>query len=237
MQLSPQQEATIRKASRGGLQQEACGFILSTGEVWRTTNVHETPADAFRIDPAMFAKAEEIGVKAVWHSHATYDGLSPADQAAVRADGELAWVVYCLRTDAFHIVDPQERGPLIGRTFSYGILDCYSLVRDALWRHHDIELPAWKRGPWGEWGEPDFTVFDEQVEKHCRQVGAERLLPGDIVFMGKDHTNHIGVLTAPDRLLHHMADRRSEEVVYGEWWRARTRSIWRPLAAQPKWAS
>jgi proteasome lid subunit RPN8/RPN11 len=201
MQLTATQQSAIRGYSQNGTVEEACGFIFQNGEVARCFNAHPEPADAFRIDPSTFVLAAERGIRAIWHSHAIHDGLSPTDQEAVRADGELAWVVYCLRTDEFHVADPTDRGPLVGRTFSYGILDCYSLVCDALRERHAIELPPWPRRTWGEWGEPGFTVFDEQVQRFCRQVGAERLLPGDIVFMGRDTTNHIGILTGPDRLL------------------------------------
>lgn len=239
MNLTAIQKSDIRAFSRGGLVQEACGFVLGDGRVVRCLNTHPEPTNAFQIDPDAYARADEFyGVAAVWHSHAKLDGLSPEDQAAVRADGELPWIVYCLRTDEFHIVDPLEHGPLIGRTFSYGILDCYSLVCDALEERHGIAIfPEWKRGSWGEWGRPDFTVFDLEVGRLCRQVGRERLLPGDIVFMGKDHTSHIGILTDSDRMLHHPAGRRSREEHYGEWWQARTRSIWRPAGCQPRYVA
>lgn len=238
MKLTEIQKNEIRAFSRGGLVQEACGFVLGDGRVVRTLNTHPEPADAFQIDPDAYARADEAyGVAAVWHSHAKLNGLSPEDQAAVRADGELPWIVYCLRTDEFHVVDPQDRGPLLGRTFSYGILDCYSLVCDALEERHGVILPDWKRGNWGEWGRPDFTVFDMQAPEFCRRVGRERLLPGDVVLMGKDHTSHIGILTDADRMLHHPASRRSQEVHYGEWWQARTRSIWRPAGCQPRWVA
>lgn len=235
MQLSQGQMSAIQGHSALGLHEEACGFIFGDGEVSRCFNTHPDPAGAFRIDEQTYVLAEERGIRAIWHSHAKLDGFSPADQAAVLAD-VVPWVVYCLRTGLFHVVDPACHGPLVGRTFSYGILDCYSLVCDAMLEQHGIELPTWHRGPWGEWGEPGFTVFDEEVVQHCRQVGAERLLPGDLVFMGKDHTNHVGILTAPDRLLHHPAKQRSREDIYGEAGREATRSIWRHHLLSPAWA-
>lgn len=237
MILTEDQKNTIRAFSVHGLIKEACGFILDDGRVLRTPNVHADPGEAFQIDPEAYAAASELGIRAIWHSHAELDGFSPADQAAVLADGEEPWVVYCLRTDAFHVVDPADHGPLIGRTFCYGILDCYSLVCDALEERHGIQLPTWRRGNWGEWGRPDFTAFDDQVAEHCRQLGNERILPGDIVFFGRRQTSHIGVFTASDRFLHHQADGRSEEAHYNEWWLARTRGIWRPAGCQPTWAA
>ena len=234
MHLTLYQENSIRAYSTTSLVEEACGFIFEDGDVARCFNAHPDPAKAFRIDEQTYWHAEERGIRAIWHSHATHDGFSPTDQAAVRAD-RIPWIVFCLLTNAFHTVDPTERGPLIGRTFSYGINDCYSLVSDALWLHHHIELPAWPRADYGEWTRPDFTVFDEQVTQHCRQVGAERLLSGDIVFLGRDHTCHIGVIDATGGLLHHPVGKRSRVDFYGEFWQAKTRSIWRHKKAQPGW--
>jgi proteasome lid subunit RPN8/RPN11 len=237
MQLTTEQQNLIRQLSASGMVEEACGFVFNDGGIHRCFNAHPDPANAFRIEPESYARWESRGIAAVWHSHARHDGLSPSDQAAVLADGELAWIVYCLRTDRFHIVDPTDRGPLIGRTFSYGILDCYSLVSDFHWQHLGIELPPWPRRDYGEWSQRDFTVFDDEVQKHCRQVGAERLLPGDIVFMGRSQTSHIGVIDHTGGLLHHPVGKRSRSEFYGEFWQAKTRSIWRHRQAQSAWAA
>ena len=235
IQLTADQQQIIRQTAARDAPLEACGFLLADGAVHTTLNIASDPTQAFEIDTASYLLAEDAGLVGIWHSHSTYDGLSPADQGGVRAT-DLPWVVYTCATDRFHIVDPADRGPLAGRTLCYGINDCYSLVCDYLQRHQGIELPAWPRGAWGEWGQDSFTVFDEQVGRHCRQLGREPLLPGDILLFGKGgRSGHIGVATGPEHFLHHPADEVSREEFFSEAWKAVCRGAWRHGAAQPRW--
>lgn len=237
MKLAEWQKQRIRELSVLAAPEEACGFVLEHGDVTRTLNVAADPCGTFEIDTQAFLLAEEAGLRAIWHSHSSLDGLSPADQAGVIETG-LPWIVYTLATDRFHLVDPADRGPLLGRSFCYGINDCYSLVCDALRERHGVELPAWRRGAWGEWDDPSFTVFDEQVARHCRQLGREPMLAGDVLLFGaRGRTGHIGVATGPEHFLHHLAGEESREEFYGEAWQRRTTGIWRPRQAQPRWAA
>jgi proteasome lid subunit RPN8/RPN11 len=234
--LTEEQQQAIRMFSAQNATEESCGFVMLDGEVVVVPNLVDPDKriDRFAIDPADYARLEPHGIVGVWHSHVELDRFSEIDQEAMAADRELAWAVYCLRTDKLYQVDPSGIAPYLNRPFAYGVYDCYSLVSDYLAREHAVRLPPWNRGKFGEWDDAMFKHFDEQWLHYGRKVGKDTpLKSGDILLFNlgnnSGHTDHVGVFTQGGKFLHHLADRLSREDVWGDHWQRRLRLAIRPL--------
>ena len=230
--LSEEQKQVIRTLAAQEPGQECCGFAMQDGGVFMLPNIAHDQAAEFAIDPRDYARWEPLGIAGIWHSHLELDGFSPLDQQVLRGD-DMPWAVYCLRTDRFHQCDPGVTAPYIGRPFVYGIYDCYSLVKDYLAHEHNIKLPAWERGEWGEWDTPEFKPFDMQYVHIGKRVPAYMpLQDGDILLMQlgthKGHTDHVGVINEDLRLLHHLAEKESRVDVMGGLWQRQLRLAVRP---------
>lgn len=230
--LSEGQKHVIRTMAAQNPDTESCGFIMEDGGLIMLPNIAHDQAGEFAIDPRDYAKWEPLGIAGVWHSHIELDGFSPLDQTVMRSDS-LPWAIYCLRTDKFHECDPNWTAPYVGRPFVYGIFDCYSLVSDYLAHEHQVHLPLWDRGEYGEWNQPGFNPFDEEWAGIGKRVPSySPLQDGDILLMNlgdhRGHTDHIGVINEDLRLLHHLAEKESRVDVMGGAWQRALRLAVRP---------
>jgi len=232
--LSEEEKLQIAALASVDPEEESCGFVLNSGKVTRVPNMAKDRTTQFSIDPLAYAKAEETGLKGIWHSHLVLDGFSPLDQQVLAQD-TVPWAVYCLGSGKFHQVQPGVEAPLLGRPFCYGVYDCYSLVSDKLQRL-GVTLPPWPRREWGEWNKPGFTPFDDEAFNVGKPVTNGIYQEGDIILMNlgdhAGHTDHVGVFVDHQRFLHHPGERESRLDRYGSWWERKTRMVIRPA---PLW--
>ena len=137
--------------------QECCGLlvVVKGKERYLPCDNHAfDPAHNFQISPDDYARAEDLGdVVGVVHSHVNSAAImGDADKTVAYATG-LPWYVVsvALQSDVPHAgevvrFEPAEFvAPLVGRQFSHGVLDCYTLICDYYQREFEIELPYFHR--------------------------------------------------------------------------------------------
>lgn len=122
-------------------QDEVCALILNDERVFRCRNVHPEPWHNFRISDDDWLAAEEEGeITAVFHSHPqSQPALSGADRQTQVMTGLPWWLA-----SGGHLRKYRPVPHLLGRKFEHGIMDCYTLFRDA---YHlcGIDLPDFER--------------------------------------------------------------------------------------------
>jgi cell wall-associated NlpC family hydrolase len=207
---------------------EAYGLIVNvTGhERYRPCRIIAKPHGQFIIDPSDYAKAEALGdILAVVHSRPNSSANpSEAELAACKASG-VPWHILAVPLALWETILPDGyQVPLLGRAFSPGVLDCYSLIRDWYRNERCIELPTFDPSWWLKDGNLQFD--------NIRAVGFEpvplaKIEPGDIILMqiGASIVNHAAIYIGKDRILHHLMTRLSCREVYGPFWRKSTRVV------------
>lgn len=231
----------IRDAPR-----EACGLFVTAADglvtYWPCRNLAQDEADGqpaqdFILDPEDYRSASRAGtIVAVVHSHP--DGFPLPTQADLAScelwgvpwhivsphlgDGEGLW----------HAFEPSGfRAPLLGRQWSWGVHDCWGLVRD-WYADHGMEIKDFVRPV-----DPNEFLRKPLFAELFREAGFgavdDEIRPGDCALMsiGRSHgLNHVGVFTEELRLLHHLQGRLSVADFYGEGLRKATGLIVRHLA-------
>ena len=205
---------------------ESCGLVVN-GEYVPMQNVHHDPARAFELEAIELLEAlQKGGVEAVVHSHY---GLPPTPSSPDLTSCEqsnLPWLIVSWPSCTWLVTEPSGyRAPLIGRQFSWGVHDCYALIRDGLSHYSGIVLPDVERH-WQFWLEGGF----DEVRRVFPQLGFVEMPPGtplqqcDLLVMRLRGRvpNHMGLFIEPDKLLHQMSGRLSCMEVYGGVWQQHT---------------
>ena len=150
-------KALALEHARAEYPREACGLLVirKGREVYARCRNIGVGTDQFVIHPEDYAAADIQGeIVGVVHSH---PGMSPepsqADRVACEASG-LPWYIVGIPSEDWVRIEPTGFvAPLVGREWSHGVLDCYSLVRDWFRSERGVLLPNfarfddwWKRG-------------------------------------------------------------------------------------------
>jgi len=193
--------------------------------------------DLFYIHPEDYAECEDRGdVLQVVHSHPNYPPEpSQADLVACE-QGNLPWTIIGWPSKKYRQIVPKGyKAPLVGRQFTFGLLDCYTLIRDyykevvgITLNDYERENYFWERGE--DLYEENFRKegFEEveftDIKKHDLILMAikSKVINHAAVFLG--HRNFNGKTEVPV-ILHHVQDRLSEEVVYGGFWHKNMRKV------------
>ena len=194
----------------------------------------------FFIRPQDYADCEDRGkILKIVHSHPNYPAKpSQADMAACEKSG-LPWVILGWPSKTLKEIEPHGYvPPLEGREFSFGILDCYTIVvdyyRDVLGIHindHEREDHFWERNV-------DHYCDENFKKEGFVVVDFDNIQEHDLIFMAlrSKVMNHVGVFlgfksfggrTNVPVMLHHLQDRLSEKIVYGGFWHKNMRRILR----------
>ncbi|HGB2777879.1 TPA: C40 family peptidase [Salmonella enterica subsp. enterica serovar Rissen] len=182
-------------------QDEVCGLILDGDRLFRCRNAHPEPGKHFRISDDDWLAAEEAGeVTAVFHSHPqNVPFLSGSDRQMQEVTG-LPWWLAC----AGRIMKFRPVPLLLGRKFKHGVMDCYTLFRDA---YHlcGIDLPDFERTN-GWWLRGENLYLNNMPLNGFRQVSTGEAQPGDVIirqpFPGADPC-HAMILLDENMVLHH----------------------------------
>lgn len=223
--------AVIKEAAAAAYPNEACGLIVRRGAKSVTvvcSNVSETPKTHFVMDVRDYAKAADQGeVIGVWHTHVEQSNkASDADLAGVE-NSELPWYIVSVfkAGDEFifegpNVVEPSgHETPYLERPYAFGVLDCWSLVRDYYRREFGIKLGDYPRIEY--FWQHGFNFFGENWKKEgfVKMIDAEPKV-GDlfIIQTAPENPNHIAVYVGEEQILHHCHGRLSKRDIYGGYW-------------------
>jgi proteasome lid subunit RPN8/RPN11 len=217
---------------------ECCGLaIVFKGKLqYRACkNISETEGQ-FEIDPEDYALAEDAGeIVGVCHSH-VYVNPNPSEADLVMCErGGVPWLIVNYPTGDYRQFEPKGYvAPLIGRTYSHAVLDCYQIVVDHFDRELNIKLPHFCRTD--SWWEKGQNLYMEGLEKAGFVILGDQnyadIRKHDCFLMqvSSPVPNHAAVYIGDNMILQHVAGRLSSRDIYGGFWRKSTNHVLRHKA-------
>jgi proteasome lid subunit RPN8/RPN11 len=216
--------------AHASLPREACGLVIvrKGREVYWPCKNLAVGDDQFMIDPNDYEAADAEGeIVAVVHSHPYIPATpSQADLVSCEHSG-LEWHIVSVPNNVWHSFKPSGYiAPLVGRVFSHGVLDCYSIIRDWYKEARNIELLDFERhdGWWNNGGNLYLDNFEKAGFVKCDELHEGAVL---LMQIGSNVPNHAAIYLGDDLILHHIQQRLSSRDVYGGFWRKNTRMILR----------
>lgn len=231
--------AEIRAHAVAEYPRESCGLVVvvkGRERYFPCRNVAFDPLAGFVMDVEDSTVADDAGeVMATVHSHPIRAAQpSQADLVFIEASQLKAHIVHVSIVDrvvtATDINTFEPTGyvaPLVGREFHYGVLDCYTLIRDWFAREKGIELPPIEFDHQDEW----WLQGKDYYMEHFAEAGFAPIRgavqEGDVFLMQirSPVANHAGVYIGDGLVLHHVAKRLSSRDVYDGYWQENTRLI------------
>lgn len=202
---------------------ECCGYVLSVfGEekLFPCRNVHPNPRGDFRVGDDDVAAAYAAGaIVGFYHSHP--DGIaypSPLDRVHCREMDVPFYIFAYPRNEWCEILPDDYELPLLGRTFEFGVVDCFTLMRDYFARTHGILLTNYPRKD--KFWDRGENLYMDNLEREGFVVVQGELKPDDC-FLHKIRSpiaNHVSIYRGNNTILHHACNRLSvEEPLAGIW--------------------
>jgi len=211
---------------------EACGFIIAMPKgrprYFPAKNISENPEDDFIIDPISYAEAEDTGtIIGICHSHPNLGPKpSEADKAGCEASG-IPWHILSWPGNQLYSWEPNGyEAPLIGRQFSYGILDCCTLVKDFYKKELNIDFECYQ-GQDGWWDKGENRYLDNYAEQGFVRVDDLKKYDIFLIKLVSPVPNHAAIYLGDNKILHHVHGRLSNREPYGGYWRKHTTHILR----------
>lgn len=211
---------------------EACGLIITTttGPVFVPCRNMAHGTDHFAIHPEDYAGAAERGeIVGVIHSHP--DASANPSQADIVAceQSKLPWHIVGWPTGVWRSITPSGYvAPLLGRTWSHGVLDCLALIIDYHAQVLGVHVPDFERhDEW--WYKGGNMYIDHHKAAGFTFVPTEDLRPNDVILMQvlADVPNHGAIYIGNNKVLHHLHKRVSCIDIYGGYWQRHTYGILR----------
>lgn len=213
------------------------GGIVTTDNVFHPIeNISETPLTAFEFPPS-----ELIGVdvKCILHSHPYDPDNPPGDDPRIpskadmqgQIDTDVEWAIVV--TEGENVTPPvfwgdyDHRPDLFDREFIHNVQDCLAFVSDWYYKEYGIKMGLFAR---------DFYWFEDgknHLEEQYKAWGFEEVSPdepqmkGDVLMYSIQSKviNHIGVVTEPNRVAHHLYSRFPKSEPYQIWHKYVTRRV------------
>jgi proteasome lid subunit RPN8/RPN11 len=205
--------------------QESCGLVLvSHGRETYFPCVNDAASgEHFRISPGSLLAASQIGESiVVVHSHPDYSA-NPSQADLVGCEkSKLPWTIIGVPSHIFRRIEPTGyRAPLVGRVYRFGVLDCWTLVRDWFKEVRSINLPDFDSGEPDWWKKGGDLYRQNFVKAGFREIREADLAHGDCILMANfsEVPNHSAVYLGNQQMLHHMANRLSCREIFGGYYR------------------
>ena len=216
---------------------EACGvIILKKGKekYIPCKNLAENAHDDFVLNPKDYYKATKEGdVVKIVHSHPN-GTCSPSslDQIACDTLG-IDWLIVSYPNVQWNEVKSANKKPdLIGRSFAYGILDCFTLVEDYYRDVCDIilKVPQWNKDngyEWDFWEKGKNYYIDNYETNGFKRItdGSLKLHDSLLMNIRSPISNHCAIFIGNDKILHHLSGRLSCREMYGSYYRQYTTHV------------
>jgi proteasome lid subunit RPN8/RPN11 len=223
MILSDSVKARFVDQAKAEAPRECCGLVIIKNgkQLYIPCKNLARGTDNFILDPQDYEKADIAGeIVAVIHSHPNMSAKpSQADLVACEASG-LPWFIMGYPSEQWEYIEPSGyTAPLVGRQWSHGVLDCYSIIRDWYLQEKNIELLNFERSD--EWWKIGENLYLDNFEKAgFRKITIEELQAGDVILMciGSTVPNHGAIYLGDEQILHHVQGRLSTRDVYGGFW-------------------
>lgn len=185
--------------------EECCGLVLSDGSTVRFDNESPTPRHSFKMDPArlltFLPRAEFL-----YHSHPNRP--AKASQADIASCDEVRLPYLIMSIPSGETCRQLPEGmevQLLGRTFVYGVSDCFSLVHDFYQQKLDVMLPEVVRPAFGWWKSGEINAIEEAYpDAGFTEVESPQF--GDILLMqagGCKVIDHMAVYIGDQHIMHH----------------------------------
>jgi len=232
MNIQPLAEAHIKAHAKRAYPKEACGLlVIDKGKHLYVPCRNEAEnTEHFIMNVEDYAAAEDkYNVLSVVHSHPNLPPIaSQADRTSCNITG-LPWIIVGWPSAEIKTYLPDNFvAPLIGREFSHGVLDCYSLIRDYYKATLKIILPEHeRRDNW--WNMGENLYLDNYEKDGWILVDKSQRKKHDMVYMrvSSKVSNHAGIFLGDNKILHHVMGRISTREVYGGYWEKVTTHILR----------
>jgi len=223
MILSDSVKARFVDQAKAEDPRECCGLVIIKNgkQLYIPCKNLARGTDNFILDPQDYEKADIAGeIVAVIHSHPNMSAKpSQADLVACEASG-LPWFIMGYPSEQWEYIEPSGYiAPLVGRQWSHGVLDCYSIIKDWYLQEKNIELLNFERSD--EWWKIGENLYLDNFEKAgFRKIIIEELHAGDVILMCINSTvpNHGAIYLGDEQILHHVQGRLSTRDVYGGFW-------------------
>ena len=233
MKLSDSIKEQVLEHAKAEFPKEACGLVAvvkGRKRYFPCHNLAETPHEHFVLDPLQYAEVEDQGeIVAVVHSHPkTNHAPSQADRVACEKSG-LPWYIVNPQTEQWGYCEPEGfELPYVGREFSFGIVDCYSLCRDWYKREFGLDLKDYDRRD-RFWLKGESLYMDNFANEGFHRISVEELQYGDAILMQLNSPlpNHAAIYLGDMLMLHHLQGRLSSRDLYGGYYLKNTACVLR----------
>ena len=221
MTLPPTIKEQILQHAQAEQPKECCGVVCvvkGRRRYFPCRNLAATPDEHFVMDPLDYAEAEDQGeVVAVIHSHPVSNPKpSEADLVACEKTG-VPWHIINPLTEEWGYCEPSgHQLPYVGRQFAFGVVDCYTLVRDWYAREYGIQLRDYDRRD-RFWEHGENLYMDNFANEGFSEIPVADVQPGDLILMNVCSLvpNHAAIYLGDQLILHHVQQRLSSRDVYG----------------------
>ncbi len=209
------------KVSEEAYPNEACGFIIkkessSKAFLRLCVNEAEKPTQEFKVSPKEYLAVKKEGkIVAIFHSHPNFSA-HPSD-ADKRVSENLDLPSYICSYPHPEICVYEPNGyvpPMVGRVFSFGINDCYTLVRDYFKQELNLMLADYEREDYF-WERGEDLYLDNFAKEGFKEVddGLTNLKKHDLLLCCIESTlpNHAAIYLGDGNILHHINNRLSSK--------------------------
>jgi len=203
---------------------ESCGLlIVKKGRVVykKCKNIADLPKECFVLASDDYIKAEEEGeIVAVAHSHTFQPPIpSDGDKVACEKSG-VPWFIVNPQTEKWGYCEPSGfELPYVGRKFQFGIIDCYSLVRDYFKKELNLQLRDYYRCD-NFWEKGQSLYEDNFMKEGFVKIPVDQIRKHDLLFMhlAANLPNHAAIYVGDQQVLHHVQGRLSSRDILGEYY-------------------
>ena len=233
MKLTDALNAQILEHAQSEDPRECCGLVAvvkGRRRYFPCRNIADTPDEHFVLSGEDYAATEDQGeIIAIVHSHPTTNPApSDADRVACEKSG-LPWFIVNPKTEAWGYCEPSGfELPYVGREFVFGVVDCYSLVRDWYGKEFGLQLSDYQRRDLF-WERGENLYADNFHREGFHEVPFDELQYGDALLMqlGSSLPNHAAIYIGDQQILHHIQGRLSSRDVLGSYYAKNTAMVLR----------